>query len=78
MNLSYEQKLKRLQEWFKEGISKTGIQPPLSEDNISKAMGVNTRPSHRMTINGYWILVDSKMPTEEFLKLKKQIEKCKN
>jgi hypothetical protein len=73
-----QSKLKRLQEWFKEGISKTETQLPSSEENISKSMGVNTRPSHRMTINGYWILVDSKMPTEEFLKLKKQIEKCKN
>ena len=75
MNQSSKEKLKRLQSWFQEKINETGIQPPTSKENIYKDMGVNTRPAHKLEINGYWILVDSKMPTEEFLKLKNKIQK---
>jgi len=49
------------------GFKKIGI--------FSKAMGVNTKPSHKINLNGYWILVDGQMPEKEFLKLKNHINK---
>ena len=40
---------------------------------VSKSMGVDTKPAHRFEINGYWIMVDSKMPDENFKLLKKAV-----
>jgi hypothetical protein len=33
---------------------------------ISKSMGVDTRPAHKFEVNGYWVMVDPKMPIEQF------------
>ena len=40
---------------------------------ISTSMGVNTKPAHSFEANGYWILIDPKMPEKDFLKLKEII-----
>lgn len=40
---------------------------------ISTSMGVNTKPAHSFEVNGYWILIDPKMPEKDFLKLKEII-----
>lgn len=42
---------------------------------ISKSMGVNTKPSYKIYYNGYWIMIDGQMPKNEFLKLKEHIKK---
>jgi hypothetical protein len=40
-----------------------------TEGEFSHSMGVNTRPAHRFKINGYWVLIDGNMPTEDFKKI---------
>ena len=41
---------------------------------ISKSMGVNTKPAHRLMINNYWVLIDSSAPICLVYKIK-SIEK---
>jgi hypothetical protein len=36
---------------------------------VSEAMGVNTKPAHQIDLEGYWILVDPKMPEKLLKKL---------
>jgi len=47
----------------------------LKPGEISKSMGVDTKPAHRFEINGFWVLVDSKMPKHEFEKFKQALLK---
>lgn len=53
------------------------IHTPLKwEGEFSTSMNVNTRPAHRFEVNGFWVLVDPKMPEKDFEKFKaKCIEK---
>lgn len=44
---------------------------------ISPSMGVNTKPSHKIIWNGYWIDMDSKMPEHVFKHLRDLINKEK-
>jgi hypothetical protein len=43
------------------------------QGELSKSMGVDTKPAHRFKIDGYWVMVDSKMPNENFELLKKVV-----
>jgi len=66
--MSHEEKLKALQAKFKAGMDRTnGV--------ISTSMNVNSKPSHKLYYNGYWILIDGKMPENEFLELKEYLKK---
>lgn len=40
------------------------------EGEISKSMGVETKPAHKLEIGGYWVLVDPKMPQPMIDRLK--------
>jgi hypothetical protein len=42
--------------------------------HISTAMGVDTKPSHKLEFNGFWILVDGKMPIDKLNELKEKIK----
>jgi hypothetical protein len=41
---------------------------------ISKSMGIDTKPAHSFKIKDYWILVDPTMPEHEVKTLKNHIE----
>lgn len=46
---------------------------------ISKSMGVDTKPAHKFQIGEYWVMVDSNMPEEMFNFYKNKIrdeKKC--
>jgi hypothetical protein len=45
-----------------------------SKGEISKSMGVNTKPAHRLLINNHWVLIDSNAPICLVYKIK-SIEK---
>ncbi len=34
------------------------------EGEISKSMGVDTKPAHKLDVNGFWVLVDPNAPVE--------------
>jgi hypothetical protein len=44
-----------------------------TQGEVSKSMNIQTRPAHRFEINGYWVMVDSKMPTSEFNHIKNEL-----
>jgi hypothetical protein len=44
---------------------------------ISKSMGVDSKPSHKLNINGYWVLIDGKMPKEMFKQIQKDLKLLK-
>lgn len=44
--------------------------------DISPSMNVNTKPDHRITINGHWVLIDPKMPKDEFITLANKLEQA--
>lgn len=47
--------------------------PDFVKGLYSESMGVNTRPSKKIDIDGYWILVDPNMPDSMFENLKMAI-----
>jgi hypothetical protein len=54
-------------------MKNNNIKKQVFEPKISPSMNVNTRPAHRFEINGYWVLVDPKMPENEFENIKQQL-----
>jgi hypothetical protein len=68
---SFEQKLKEVQRKFQQGMTRTnGV--------ISKSMNVDTKPSRKFHYNGYWIMIEGKMPEQEFLELKQHLNQLEN
>ena len=47
---------------------------PIGLGEISKPMNVNTKPAHRIEVDGYWILIDPSMPDEVFERFKRKLE----
>jgi hypothetical protein len=54
------------EEYFNEGTPFKSM----DQGEVSKSMGVDTKPAHKFKINGYWVMVDSKMSEKDFNKLK--------
>lgn len=42
----------------------------MKKGQISKSMGVDTKPAHKFEIGKFWVMVDPKMPKEMFQILK--------
>ena len=59
----------KIEEYFNEGTPFKSM----AQGEVSKSMGVDTKPAHKFEINGYWVMVDSKMPDENFELLKKVV-----
>jgi hypothetical protein len=57
------------EEYFNEGTPFKSM----TQGEVSKSMGVDTKTAHRFEINGYWVMVDSKMPTSEFNHIKNEL-----
>ncbi len=64
---TYEEKLADLQTKFKEEVEKT-------KGEISTSMNVNTRPTHKLEYKGYYVMIDGKMPIEDFNELKEKLK----
>ena len=45
------------EEYFNEGTPFKSM----AQGEISKSMGIDTKPAHKFEINGYWVMVDPKM-----------------
>jgi hypothetical protein len=86
--VEYEyEKVKHGSYWFKSEVSDENVSDGFNhsmtdedlqeafgtQGEISKSMNINTRPAHKFEINGYWVMVDSKMPTSEFNHIKNEL-----
>jgi hypothetical protein len=50
------------------------ITTPYGTGIVSPSMNVNTKPAHRIEIDGYWVLIDPSMPDEVFERFKRKLE----
>lgn len=47
--------------------------PPSPDGEISKSMGIDTKPAYKLEIQGYWVLVDPNAPKKFIEDLKMAI-----
>ena len=60
----------KIEEYFNEGTPFKSM----AQGEVSKSMGVDTKPAHKFEINGYWVMVDPKMPKESFQNLESKVK----
>lgn len=71
MTPNFEEKLKQVQEKFQQGMKrKNGV--------VSKSMGVNTMPTHKLYHKGFLVTVDGNMPEQDLLEFKELINRLNN